>query len=341
MQRSAFRSLSQQLLEGSPNNESISILDATIESFCCPPSSVSGSGSDAGRDSDAGASAQSPEQPPEHVSAALRALQVDDEGFGDPDFEYMGQLKEALLELMFLTHVNVSATTCYHDEFVWIMCMYACVCMQLLGVQTPSNGSNKWWGSSHLLFVLLFIKLQQVASTDAINNLISTLVDNRPHVSFVDSQDPHRCHRGGLDMFDSFYNTTSDSVGYPQELLVLEPLLLHSNVHMNATLVEPAAMTLATMLACICTPRSDQDRHRSCEGTLSGLFLVTEAKQQQQQGHNGPKVPLFDAGAELVQCPGGLDTKAGELFCSVDAKVTSSFALFMFHISCFMFHHHA
>lgn len=126
-------------------------------------------------------------------------------------------------------------------------------------------------------------------------------------------------------MFDNYYHSTSESVGYPEGLLVLKPLLSHSNVHLNTTrIAEKSAFSLATILACVV--KTDSERHDiSGQGMLRNLFTSFNDTYTASASVGGVDtcldLPCFDMGRELLCCHGGTDSKSDVLFCSVDVKV--------------------
>lgn len=116
-------------------------------------------------------------------------------------------------------------------------------------------------------------------------------------------------HNSGLSIFDNYYNTTSDGVGYPSSLLALKPLLLRSNVRASS----PSSGLLLDILDSVTIATANRS-----DGILSGLFADGSGCAN-VNGSTGI-MSVFDAGRELAACPGSSASKAGELFCSVDMR---------------------
>ena len=135
-------------------------------------------------------------------------------------------------------------------------------------------------------------------------------------------------------MFDQFFQSTQESVGYPAGLLVLKPLLLHTNVHLDTTrLVEKTACTLATILECVVLPEQGEAVGRD-QGVLGDLLrdrnrdsdrgresTKQSSAQTPSNTPSGVQLPFFDPCRELQCCPGALPSKTGETFCTVYGKV--------------------
>lgn len=151
------------------------------------------------------------------------------------------------------------------------------------------------------------------------NEFLSTLGDNRHDTSKKVTKPRKRRNSGGLDAFDSFYNSSSGNVGYPEGLLVLKPLLIQSHVCLNSKIAEVTAKTLQGLLTCVVV--SDKAKKNKI---LGGIFnpLTTLSGV------------LYDAGQELLSCHGSMNTKAGELFCTVDPKVWMAHIFSITHSAC-------
>lgn len=113
-QRRAFCLYSQQLAQPTSSEEVVARgrLERSVGLFCSEAE-------DAARAKE--------ERDNDPISLSLKALHVDDFGFGDVDLEVMCQLREALLELLFVTLLNVSVMpplmctcTCLRARVDWI-----------------------------------------------------------------------------------------------------------------------------------------------------------------------------------------------------------------------------
>ena len=158
----------------------------------------------------------------------------------------------------------------------------------------------------------------QTAPSSLIRRIISKLCDNRKKPSLESKRSvpvkqsvknrEFRRSSGGLEMFDNYYNSYSDSIGYPESLLVLKPLLVQGSVALNPNILEASATSLRTILNFILINKGNVE----AKSENSFMNSVRES---------GTPF-LFDAAQELRFSHGGMDSKTGELFCVIDVKVS-------------------
>mmetsp|Transcript_4116 Transcript_4116/g.7556 ORF Transcript_4116/g.7556 Transcript_4116/m.7556 type:complete len:1437 (-) Transcript_4116:160-4470(-) len=214
---------------------------------------------------------------------SMSALHIDDYGFGDKDQEFMSVLKDNLLELMLLTYINVASPSAV-NSFI---------------SNTTDNKSSLASGAT---------------TPPPLNDRTKSEGETTQTTNASAAKKKRRKRRssGGLDTFDSYYNSSSGSVGYPEELLVLKPLLLQSNVCLNSKVVELSATTLQSILDCVQVLDASKK-----DGQLSGVF---GGSSESSLPRKHLAEALFDSGHELLTCHGACNSKAGELFCSIDEK---------------------
>jgi len=136
-------------------------------------------------------------------------------------------------------------------------------------------------------------------------------------------------HGGGLDTFNSYFNYTTDSVGYPTDLLVLSPLLVEHNVHSNISkhhgIESPTTpVNISHILDNIkyCDSSSALDmKQRSDEFGSNSCGMLFELLLQQRREVSSTQCYVYDACRDLASCPGALNSKPTHLFCSINPEV--------------------